>query len=576
MMDVIDLIEEGEKLYEIGDSKSAKVKFLKASSLAPEDPQIYNRLGMLEMSRNSPDEARRFYEKACKLAPEVARYHMRLGDSLQRLSRYEDAIGSYATSLELEPRNAPAWNNRGFANFNINRWNEALRCYDESMKSDPTYAVAWYNYGYTLQLSGRLNDSKDYYQRAVDLDPSDKIAWNNLANVHYNQGLYERSIELYKESLKLDEEYVIAVNNIGNALDHLHRYEESIYYHEKAIELDSTFHYAWMAKGRALTRLGRPEEGLEFIETSIELDSEDPDYHEALGRCFQSLGLYDKARQIINLGLSVDGQHVPCWVALGDINMEIGNTLQAMQCFDEAVRAQDVLSRNRMRDLDWIEKGRILQVAGIVHEGFRQYSNAISVAPGTGRPYFRNAQILIEFNKLSEANDLINKGLEIDPKSITGKILLLKTLTGDEIINRISDFSQFKNNHSEAQLIIAEKILQIDPHLALDFLDKENPSHFMTLSQCFTELSNFPEALSYVNKFIDYNPRDIKGFLGGGWISIEMQAYDDAANFFDMALGVNAMSPEAIYGKGLVLKEKGESYESYQTILTQIDKELVI
>jgi len=55
-----------------------------------------------------------------------------------------------------------------------------------------------------------------------------------------------------------------------------------------------------------------------------------------------------------------------------------------------------------------------------------------------------------------------------------------------------------------------------------------------------------------------------------------MQAYDDAANFFDMALGVNAMSPEAIYGKGLVLKEKGEPYESYQTILTQIDKELVI
>ena len=365
-MDVIDLIEEGENLYENGDSSAAKSKFLKASLLAPEDPQIYNRLGMLEMSRASPDQARIFYQKACTLAPEVARYHMRLGDSLQRLSRYEDAIRAYATSLELEPRNAPAWNNRGFANFNINRWNEALRCYDESMKSDPTYAVAWYNYGYTLQLSGRLNDSKDYYQRAVDLDPSDKIAWNNLANVHYNQGLYERSIDLYKESLKLDETYVIAVNNIGNALDHLHRYDESIYYHEKAIELDSTFHYAWMAKGRALTRLGRPEEGLEFIETSIELDSEDPDYHEALGRCFQSLGLYDKARQIINLGLSVDGQHVPCWVALGDINMDIGNTLQAMQCFDEAVRAQDVLSRNRMRDLDWIEKGRILQTAGVM------------------------------------------------------------------------------------------------------------------------------------------------------------------------------------------------------------------
>ena len=99
-MDVIDLIEEGELFYENGDSSSAKEKFLQASSLAPEDPQIYNRLGMLEMSSSSPNEARIFYEKACNLAPEVARYHMRLGDSLQRLSRYEEAIGAYATSLE--------------------------------------------------------------------------------------------------------------------------------------------------------------------------------------------------------------------------------------------------------------------------------------------------------------------------------------------------------------------------------------------------------------------------------------------------------------------------------------------
>ena len=575
-MDVIDLIEAGELLYENGDSLGAKKKFLQAAALTPADPQIYNRLGMLEMSRSSPNEARLFYEKACELAPKVARYHMRLGDSLQRLSRYEDAIDAYATSLELEPKNSPAWNNRGFANFNINRWDEALRCYDESMKSDPTYAVAWYNYGYTLQLSGRLNDSKDYYQRAVDLDPSDKIAWNNLANVHYNQGLYERSIELYKESLKLDEEYVIAINNIGNALDHLHRYEESIYYHEKAIELDSTFHYAWMAKGRALTQLGRPEEGLEFIETSIELEAEDSDYHEALGRCFQKLKLYDKAREIINLGLSVDGQHVPCWVALGDINIEIGNILQAMQCFDEAVRAQDGLSRNRMRDLDWIEKGRILQEAGIVHEGFRQYSNAIAVAPETARPYFRNAKILIDFNKILEARELIERGLVIDPKSITGQILLLKTLSGEEIKNKKANFSIFKENFPEAQSIIAQKLMKIDPKLGLDFLDINNYKHFLLISQCFFEMGKYIDSLTFVNKYIHCNPREIEGFLAGGWLSIRMEDFEEASNFFDIAMGIDSESSEAIYGKGLVMKKKGEEYETYQRILSSIDEELII
>ena len=42
-MDVIELIEEGEIFYENGDTNSAKSKFLQASLLAAEDPQIYNK-----------------------------------------------------------------------------------------------------------------------------------------------------------------------------------------------------------------------------------------------------------------------------------------------------------------------------------------------------------------------------------------------------------------------------------------------------------------------------------------------------------------------------------------------------
>ena len=127
-MDVIDLIKSGEKVLEEGNFKRARSKFLEALALAPEDPQLHNRLGMLEMSQGNPEKAKTYYSKACELAPDVSRYHMRLGDSFQRLGKFEDAIHSYARSLELEPKNAPAWNNRGFANFNINRWNEALRC----------------------------------------------------------------------------------------------------------------------------------------------------------------------------------------------------------------------------------------------------------------------------------------------------------------------------------------------------------------------------------------------------------------------------------------------------------------
>ena len=575
-LDVVDIIKYGESVLEKGNFKKARSKFLEALSLVPEDPQLHNRLGMLEMSQGNPEKARTYYSKACELAPDVSRYHMRLGDSFQRLGKFEDAIHSYAISLELEPKNAPAWNNRGFANFNINRWNEALRCYDESMKSDSSYAVAWYNYGYTLQLSGRLNDSKDYYQKAVELDPEDKIAWNNLANVHYNQGQYERSIEIYKKSLDLDPGYVIAVNNIGNALDHLHRYEESIPYHTKAIELDSTFHYAWMAKGRALTNLNKSEEGLEYIETSIELEDNDPDYHEALGRCFMELNLFDKARQILNQGLSIDGQHVSCWMALGDVNLHLNNNLQALQCYDEAVRAQDVLSRNRMRDLDWIEKGHILEQAGVAHEGLRQYSNAISVASETSRPYFKMADMLIKYDKSIEAKEFIEKGLLIDPDSITGYKLWIETMHPKDVAKNLESLS---SKHPDSRIIsslIGYKLVDEDPNRALKFLSKDVFQDLILKAQCMNNLDRKKDALDFARQAIHMYPNKIDGWVLAGWSSYELEKYGEADNYFESALGCDITSPDALHGKALVMKAMNKDFSYYNKALKAIDPDLVI
>ena len=574
-LDVVDLVKSGESFLGEGISKKARSKFLEALGLAPEDPQLYNRLGMLEMSIGNPDKARTYYSKACELAPDVSRYHMRLGDSFQRLSKFEEAIHSYARSLELEPKNAPAWNNRGFANFNINRWNEALRCYDESMKSDPSYAVAWYNYGYTLQLSGRLNDSKDYYQKAVELDPEDKIAWNNLANVHYNQGQYERSIEIYKKSLDLDPGYVIAVNNIGNALDHLERYLESIPYHEKAMELDSTFHYAWMAKGRALTNLNRPEEGLEYIETSIELDGDDPDYHEALGRCFMKLNLFSKARQILNQGLSIDGQHVPCWMALGDVNIHLNNNLQALQCYDEAVRAQDILSRNRMRDLDWIEKGRILEQAGVVHEGFRQYTNAISVASETSRPYFKKADILISHDKLEEAQGILKKGLSLDPDSITGYQLLIKTMNSKDLVKTLDSIISKHPDSETLSSLIGYKLIDEDPKRALDFLN-DNFHDLLLKVHCLKSLDRKEDALKFAKQAINIHPNEIDAWISAAWCSYELENYDEADEYFEGALGCDIHNPDALHGKALTMKAMNKDFSYYNKALEAIDPELVI
>ena len=71
-MDVIDLVKLGENYIDEGDIKNARLNFYDALALAPEDPQLHNRLGMLEMSQGNFKKAQEYYTKACDVAPDVS------------------------------------------------------------------------------------------------------------------------------------------------------------------------------------------------------------------------------------------------------------------------------------------------------------------------------------------------------------------------------------------------------------------------------------------------------------------------------------------------------------------------
>ena len=574
MADVNELVEQGEALVREGKLRKALTCFHKAVDLAPEDPSLHNSIGMAEMARRKPGRALHAYRQASDLAPDIARYHVRRGDALQRLERYTEAVEAYSRALELEPRNAPAWNNRGFANFMLNRWNEALRCYDEAMRADPTYAVAWYNYGYTLQLSGRLADAKDYYQRAVELDPRDKIAWNNLANVQYNQGEYELSIEFYQKSLEIDPEYVIAVNNIGNALDHLDRYEEAITYHEQALELDPTFHYAWMAKGRALAQLGRPEEGLEFLETALGLEADDPDYHEALARCLLALDRPDEARRILNLGLAVDGQHVLCWVALGDFSRERDNNRHALQCYDEAVRAMDNQARQRMRDLDWMEKGKILLNAGMSSEAERQYTNALVAHPESARARFQLAEALLELDRNEQALPLIENALELQPGSRTGRLLLARAQEWDAARETLAALqAEFPDDH-DIKHRLGLHLAPREPEAALECLSLEDWNSALARCGCLRALERLEEAVVAAEAATALAPDRLEAWLALGWSALEAGATERASEAFDGALGCGVADAEALVGKAAALEAAGKPADELRRLLAEAEPEL--
>ena len=211
-----------------------------------------------------------------------------------------------------------------------------------------------------------------------------------------------------------------------------------------------------------------------------------------------------------------------------------------------------------------------------MHEGFRQYSNAINVATESSRPYFRKAEILIKNDLIDEAREAISRGLEIDPESITGTQLLVKTMDSGEIMDNLEDLiSRFPESLYLKQ-IIGSELVRDEPLMALELLGKETWEDWMLRVQCHRALSEHEKALAAAVQLIELRPENIDGWIAAGWSAFDLGKYDESSDFFDSAMGCDMYCPDALLGKASVLKKMGKDSSPYSQALTDLDLDLVI
>ena len=229
-----------------------------------------------------------------------------------------------------------------------------------------------------------------------------------------------------------------------------------------------------------------------------------------------------------------------------------------------------------MRDLDWIEKGSILINSGVVHEGIRQYSNAISVAPETSRPYFKKAEILLEEGLIEDAQTTVNEGLNFDPDSFNGNLIKIRTMKPEEILISMDKLLSKFPDSVILKKTLASMLVELAPLKALDLLGDDSSDELLLRLQCFRNLSEYDNAYSIAIKLTNAYPNLIEGWIAAGWIAFDLDLYKESSDFFDMAIGLDRYSLEALSGKAVVLKKIGKDYTLYATALTALDSDITI
>ena len=134
------LCDEGYASLETGRFEEAHALLVHARDLAPGNPLIHYRLGLLFSDTGRPAEALRALDLSLRLQPDNARAHNNRGSALQLLGRTAEAEEAFQRALDLSPE----------------------------------LELPYINLGHLLEEQGKVRQATELYKNAISrgLDPS--------------------------------------------------------------------------------------------------------------------------------------------------------------------------------------------------------------------------------------------------------------------------------------------------------------------------------------------------------------------------------------------------------------------
>jgi len=212
---IVEFLEQGNALYDLGKHEEAINAYNKAIELNPKLASAWYNKGVALTNQGKDDEAIVAYDKAIEIDPKHASAWYNKGNALYNIGKYEEAIIAYDKAIEIGPQLADAWNNKGIALTNLEKYDDAIVAYNKAIEIDPNLASAWYNKGIALNNLGKYKDTINAYDMAIELDPKYTLAWNNKGIAFADLGKHQDAINAYRKALELKKESVNPNHNLA-------------------------------------------------------------------------------------------------------------------------------------------------------------------------------------------------------------------------------------------------------------------------------------------------------------------------------------------------------------------------
>ena len=197
-----------------GNFEEAIISYKEALSLNPQYFEVYNNIGVAYTDWGKPDLALEYLEKALDINPKYAEAFNNIGNAKKKLSDIDSAIESYKKAIELNPEYVDAVCNLGICFVSQKKHKDAIHVYEKGLASDKNNSsIKFYLADCLFNMADYESAKKLIYQQGTpqSLNPG----WTHLlAKVLHKTGSRE-AWKYYRKSLMNDEELEKVLTNMG-------------------------------------------------------------------------------------------------------------------------------------------------------------------------------------------------------------------------------------------------------------------------------------------------------------------------------------------------------------------------
>ena len=154
-------------LDKLGAASLALELYERSLKLDPNEPEVYQNLGLLAWRMELLDVAEQFFRIFCRMMPDMVEGPNNLACVLRDKGQFNDAIEVLRAAIYTNQESSLLWNSLGTVMMEQTQFDQAILFYEQALQISPDLARAFHNIGYCRATEGNHEIALEWLDKGL-------------------------------------------------------------------------------------------------------------------------------------------------------------------------------------------------------------------------------------------------------------------------------------------------------------------------------------------------------------------------------------------------------------------------